>query len=69
MSELQRTDAPKELAEDKYCLFGNVEHIYMFHDVQFLTDLNDSEKLPSAIANCFLKNVSALIATIGLFLS
>lgn len=58
MPELQRRDAPKDLAENKYSLFGNIEHIYMFHDVQFLTDLKETERTPSCIADCFLKHVS-----------
>lgn len=58
MPELERADAPRELSSDSYGLFGNIEHIYMFHTVQFLTDLNECEKTPRDIANCFLKHVS-----------
>lgn len=65
MPELERPDAPRPLVEDKSLLFGNMEHIYMFHDVQFLPDLKESEKLPSAIASCFLKHVSMTIFNIS----
>lgn len=60
MTELNRCDAPRELAENKYGLFGNIEHIYMFHDVQFLTDLKEIGRSPSCIADCFLKHVSSI---------
>lgn len=58
MAELTQPYCPKDLVEAKTDLFGNIEHIYMFHDVQFLTDLRDCEKSPRDVADCFLKHVS-----------
>ena len=66
MPELKRPDCPAELRDDKgqYALFGNVEIIFMFHDVQFLTDLKESEKNPEDIANCFLKHVRMIFINV-----
>lgn len=59
MPEVDKSIAPAEIrGENRHLLFGNLEIISMFHDVQFKTDLNEADKTPDDIASCFIKHVS-----------
>lgn len=57
MPEVDKSIAPAEIrGENRHLLFGNLEIISMFHDVQFKTDLNEADKTPDDIASCFIKH-------------
>ncbi|CAF0827406.1 unnamed protein product, partial [Didymodactylos carnosus] len=56
LSELTRQGCPWFIKEKKDVLFSNIENIFAFHKVLFLTDLINSTNNPTELANTFLKH-------------
>lgn len=58
--ELLREDIPQALRGQRNVVFGNIEKIHEFHSRHFLQELENSEKIPLSVGQCFLRHVSII---------
>ena len=56
--EISRSDVPQTLRGKRSIIFGNIEKIYEFHSLSFLSELEKCQTNPYAVCHAFLKHVS-----------